>query len=83
MTLTERDAPAAEPHSDPGSAPEESRNRARVVQLLVALALITAVFVLAGQGDLLLFIVILIAIVMLHELGHFATAKWAGMKVTE
>ena len=20
---------------------------------------------------------------MLHELGHFATAKWAGMKVTE
>jgi membrane-associated protease RseP (regulator of RpoE activity) len=31
----------------------------------------------------LVFIVILIAIVMLHELGHFATAKWAGMKVTE
>ena len=23
------------------------------------------------------------SIVMLHELGHFATAKWAGMKVTE
>jgi hypothetical protein len=39
------------------------------VRLLVALALITAVFLAAGLGDLLLFIVILIAIVMLHELG--------------
>ena len=36
-----------------------------------------------GWGDLLLFIAILVAIVMLHELGHFVTAKWAGMKVTE
>ena len=36
-----------------------------------------------GRGDLLLFIVILVAIVMLHELGHFVTAKRAGMKVTE
>ena len=36
-----------------------------------------------GWGYLLLFIVILVVIVMLHELGHFATAKWAGMKVTE
>ena len=25
----------------------------------------------------------LVAMVMLHELGHFATAKWSGMKVTE
>ena len=58
-------------------------NFGRVVQLLVALGLITGVFVLAGWGDLLLFIAILIVIVMLHELGHFATAKWAGMKVTE
>ena len=83
MTLTEREAPAAEPHSGPESAPAESGNRARVLQLLGALALITAVFVAAGLGDLLLFIVILIVIVMLHELGHFVTAKWAGMKVTE
>jgi membrane-associated protease RseP (regulator of RpoE activity) len=83
MTLTEREAPAAEPQPGSGPAPEESVNRARVLQLLVALALITAVFVLTGLGYLLLFIAILIVIVMLHELGHFATAKWAGMKVTE
>ena len=45
--------------------------------------LITAIFLVAGLGDLLLFIVILVVIVMLHELGHFLTAKWSGMKVTE
>jgi membrane-associated protease RseP (regulator of RpoE activity) len=81
MTLTEQEAPAAEPPL--GHDPMPSGNRARVTQLLVALALITAIFLVAGLGDLLLFIVILIVIVMLHELGHFATAKWAGMKVTE
>jgi len=26
---------------------------------------------------------VIAAVIMLHELGHFATAKWAGMKVTE
>ena len=25
----------------------------------------------------------IIVMIMLHELGHFAMAKWAGMKVTE
>jgi membrane-associated protease RseP (regulator of RpoE activity) len=49
----------------------------------VALALVTALFLVAGLGDLLLFIAILIVVVMLHELGHFVTAKWSGMKVTE
>jgi membrane-associated protease RseP (regulator of RpoE activity) len=80
MTVT-KEAPAAEPPVAPDPPP--SGGAGRIAQLLVALALITAVFVAAGKGDLLLFIAILVAIVMLHELGHFATAKWAGMKVTE
>ena len=49
----------------------------------MGLVVISGLFVLLGWGYLLLFIAILVAIVMLHELGHFATAKWAGMKVTE
>jgi membrane-associated protease RseP (regulator of RpoE activity) len=81
MTLTEKEAPAAEQPLGAGGTPPGSP--ARVVQLLVALALITAVFVAVGWGYLLLFIAILVAIVMLHELGHFVTAKRAGMKVTE
>ncbi len=85
MTVTERDAPPAQP---PGPLPggfssTPGSNFGRVLQLLVGVALITGLFILAGWGALLLFIAILIVIVMLHELGHFATAKWAGMKVTE
>ena len=37
----------------------------------------------AGGWPLLLMIFALIAMIFLHELGHFLTAKWAGMKVTE
>jgi membrane-associated protease RseP (regulator of RpoE activity) len=31
----------------------------------------------------LLVVLALVVMVMVHELGHFATAKWSGMKVTE
>ena len=69
------------PPPPPSSAPQS--NSGQVVRLLIGLAVITAIFLAAGLGDLLLFIVILVAIVMLHELGHFLTARWSGMKVTE
>ena len=32
---------------------------------------------------MLIVVLALVAMIMLHELGHFATAKWSGMKVTE
>jgi membrane-associated protease RseP (regulator of RpoE activity) len=86
MTLTVQDAPASPPSANPPSAddaPESHGNAGRLLQLVAGLAVVTAAFILLGWGDLLLFIAILIVIVMLHELGHFATAKWAGMKVTE
>ena len=81
MTLIQQVAASSQGNADP--SPEPQGSGASVVKLLVAVAVITALFLLLGWGALLLFIVILIAIVMLHELGHFATAKWAGMKVTE
>jgi membrane-associated protease RseP (regulator of RpoE activity) len=84
MTLITRDSPAVPPSAGNEPAEPEIQGSGRqVVQLLIGVAVITALFLLLGWGALLLFIVILIAIVMLHELGHFATAKWAGMKVTE
>ncbi|HVB92001.1 MAG TPA: site-2 protease family protein [Acidimicrobiales bacterium] len=86
MTLIAKDPGAATPpEADSLSAagPEHSGNAGRVVRLVLGLAAITAAFLAAGLSDLLLFIVILVVIVMLHELGHFATAKWASMKVTE
>ncbi|HEX3333192.1 MAG TPA: M50 family metallopeptidase [Acidimicrobiales bacterium] len=85
MSLAQQDAPTVVPPGPPsgGFSSTPGSNFGRVLQLLVGVALITGVFILAGWGDLLVFIAILIVIVMLHELGHFATAKWAGMKVTE
>jgi membrane-associated protease RseP (regulator of RpoE activity) len=80
MTLTQEAPPAPPPL---GPDPSPTGGAGRIVQLLLALAVVTAVFVVAGLGYLLLFIAILVLIVMLHELGHFATAKRAGMKVTE
>ena len=54
-----------------------------LTRLAAGLAIIVGAFVYFGRVDLLLVIGALIAMVMLHELGHFATAKWAKMKVTE
>src|ERR1700722_9006826 len=82
MTLTEKEAPTADASPEPDSPPEDA-NPSRVMQLIIALVLITAAFIALGWGYLLLFIAILFAIVMLHEFGHFITAKHAGMKVTE
>jgi membrane-associated protease RseP (regulator of RpoE activity) len=47
------------------------------------IAAVAAVFVATGLGDLFLVIVAVVIIVMVHEAGHFATAKWSRMKVTE
>ena len=49
---------------------------ALVVGALVALGLFAGVWVLTV-------VLALIVIVVLHELGHFLTARWAGMKVSE
>ncbi len=86
MTLIAKESGAAPP---PAAEPPDAANPmgtgslGPVVRLLAGLVIISALFLEAGLGDLLLFIAILVVIVMLHELGHFATAKWSGMKVTE
>ena len=33
--------------------------------------------------DVLIFIIVLVALIVVHEFGHFVVAKWAGMKVEE
>jgi membrane-associated protease RseP (regulator of RpoE activity) len=54
-----------------------------VVQLIAVIAAILALAMLTHSLDLLIVIAAIIAMVMIHELGHFATAKWSHMKVTE
>lgn len=55
----------------------------RAVRALLVVAAIVAAFLLAGLADLLVFLALIFLFVALHELAHFATAKWSHMKVTE
>ncbi|MGH9171911.1 MAG: M50 family metallopeptidase [Acidimicrobiales bacterium] len=54
-----------------------------LAKLLAVVVIVVGICVLTHSLGVLVVVVALIAIVMLHELGHFATAKWSGMKVTE
>ena len=66
-----------------GSQAPDSSTRWAIARLALALAAIVAVFVATGLSNLLIFIVALVVIVVVHELGHYLTAKWSRMKVTE
>jgi len=57
--------------------------RRSAVELLVTVTVIVVLATLAGALDLVIVLGALIAMVMLHELGHLLAAKRGGMKVTE
>lgn len=62
------------------SAPAPDRGAPWRVVILAGLVVLAGV---KGGWPLLVMIGALVAMITLHELGHFLTAKWAGMKVTE
>ena len=67
-----------------GAAPAGDKSPRRLAtELVAAIAVIVALSAVTGHLDLLLVILCIIAIVMIHELGHFLAAKHGGMKVTE
>ncbi|MGY6502082.1 MAG: M50 family metallopeptidase [Acidimicrobiales bacterium] len=75
-------------HSDTRPPPEPPA-RVEVEQTgsspirLVMLAVGTAVVGYLGGLPILVMILAILVMIFLHELGHYLTAKWAGMKVTE
>lgn len=75
----QRGGAAQRPETAP-AAPPSGRSLGR---LAVAVAVVVTVALLLHAGDLLLVIVAIVGMVAVHELGHFVTAKWSGMKVTE
>ncbi len=76
------DAPA--PPGGPPAPPDRVKSPARLAaELVIAIVVIVALSVATGHVDLLVVVVCIIAIVMIHELGHFLAAKHGGMKVTE
>ena len=67
----------------PAPLPPTRSNRVAVIRLAVVVAVGIAVAVIFHGLAVLVVILSLIAMVMLHELGHFMVAKASGMKVTE
>src|SRR5947199_2828072 len=69
--------------ADEPKLPVQIDNRERLLRLGYFVAIVLVLAIVTGFSPFLAVIFAIIAIVMLHELGHFMTAKWAGMKVTE
>jgi membrane-associated protease RseP (regulator of RpoE activity) len=65
------------------AVPPPPRARGPLLRLLGGVALVAAIFFVFGLGDLFVVIVAVIIMIMVHEAGHFLTAKWSRMKVTE
>ena len=65
------------------AGPETIDNHERLVRLGYFVAVVLILAIVTGFSPFLGVIAALIAIVMIHEFGHFVTAKWAGMKVSE
>ena len=55
----------------------------RLSALVVGTTLVSLLIDLVGGWPWVLVVWSVIVIIMLHELGHFVTAKWSGMKATE
>jgi membrane-associated protease RseP (regulator of RpoE activity) len=74
---------AAEPsrRTPPGASGRPARRA--LAELALVVVAVAVASVVTHTTDVLIVVVALIVMVMLHELGHFATAKWSHMKVTE
>jgi len=66
------------------TAEEQQREqRAALLRLSLILAVGVVAAVATGVVRTVAVVAAIVVIIMLHELGHFLTAKWSGMKVTE
>ena len=65
-----------------GSLPSTERGWGNHAGLIVLLALAAALGLTRGWASL-FFVLAILLMIFLHELGHYVTAKWAGMKVTQ
>ena len=69
------------PEREPAPSREEQRGALLRLGLIVLGGIVAAVA--TGVTSTVMVVLAIVVMIMLHELGHFATAKWAGMKVTE
>ena len=67
---------------EPKDQPEDYEGQTNPTGLVAILALFALLWFWAGPRYFLV-VVGIVVMIFLHELGHFATAKWTGMKVTQ
>ncbi|MFP5327937.1 MAG: M50 family metallopeptidase [Acidimicrobiia bacterium] len=65
------------------AAETAAESRKALIRLMIGLGIAAFLTVSFGVGATVLIVVAFLLMIMLHELGHYLTAKWAGMKVTE
>ncbi|MDA8185699.1 MAG: M50 family metallopeptidase [Actinomycetota bacterium] len=77
--------PASQRHAGERQTSEDPGRAAwrPLVELAIVLAAAVFAAIITGTTDVLVVVAAIVAMVMIHELGHFLTAKWSGMKVTE
>jgi membrane-associated protease RseP (regulator of RpoE activity) len=69
--------------SDRARSPSRSSRRGALAELILVVVAGVVAAVLTNTTAVLAVVLAIVVMVMLHELGHFVTAKAAGMKVTE
>lgn len=88
MTLTD-ESPQQQPPPPPPRRPAplggmtEPEQRSALVRLVLIIAAAVIATEVTGVTKTVAVVVAIFVMIMLHEFGHFITAKWAGMKVTE
>ncbi|MGH9179595.1 MAG: M50 family metallopeptidase [Acidimicrobiales bacterium] len=81
--MTQTQTQTGSSSGDRGDSPDPGDQVGGLLRLgLVVLGGMVAA-VATGVTSTVLVVLAIVVMIMLHELGHFATAKWAGMKVTE
>jgi membrane-associated protease RseP (regulator of RpoE activity) len=84
MTQTiEATGAGGEGEQDPLAPPTPEEQRSAFLRLVILLGAAAFLTVATGTTKHVLIVVAVLTMIMLHELGHFVTAKWSHMKVTE
>ena len=77
------DMPPAGPPAAPPADPVREEGWRQLAPVAAAVALAVVLSVTTGSFPIFAFMLAVVVMIMLHEAGHFVTAKWSGMKVTE
>ena len=67
------------PPADTGPPPSREEQRSNLFRFLLVIAVGVAIAVATGAFPAVVVVIAILLMIMLHETGHFATAKWTGM----